>query len=120
VVTGRRPGARLAVDRAGRTGLAAGLALLPAAADACAVCVDWGREWQGLNPGFYWSAVLLTALPFVLVAAAGVWLRRLVSTADRPPASVPPPRADSRGLTGPAPDRPPGPAAVADTRRKNR
>jgi hypothetical protein len=117
---GTRPGARFAVYEAGRGGLAAGLALLPAAADACAVCVEWGREWQGLNPGFYWSAVLLTVLPFVLVAAAGVWLHRLVSMADQPSASTRPPRADSRGLTGPAPDRPPGPTAVTDARRKSR
>jgi hypothetical protein len=117
---GTRPGARLGVERAGRIGLAAGLALLPAPADACAVCVDWGREWQGLNPGFYWSAVLLTVLPFVLVAAAGVWLSRLVWTADRASASVPRPRADSQGLAEPAPDPPLEPAALADTRGKSR
>jgi hypothetical protein len=60
---------------------AAHAVLLPAPAAACAVCVDWGREWQGLNAGFYWSAVFLTALPFVLVGAAGLWLRRLAAAA---------------------------------------
>ena len=40
-------------------------------AQACAVCVGW-TEGQPLNGGFYWSALLLTALPFALVAAVGV------------------------------------------------
>jgi hypothetical protein len=60
---------------AGLAGVVA--ALLPAAADACGVCVGWGGEGRGLTAGFYWSALVLTALPFALVGAAGIWLRRL-------------------------------------------
>jgi hypothetical protein len=55
----------------------------PIVAEACAVCVGWGRENAGLNPGFYWSAVVLTMLPFVAVVVAGAWLHRHVSAAGR-------------------------------------
>ena len=55
-----------------------GWALLPLEARACAVCLGW-TEGQGLNGGFYWSALLLTALPFVVVAVIGAWLRRAAS-----------------------------------------
>lgn len=50
----------------------AGVALLPADALACSVCVGW-TDGQGLNGGFYWSALLLTLLPFAVVAAIGAW-----------------------------------------------
>lgn len=60
-------------------------ALLPAGADACAVCVGWGGEGQGLTPGFYWSALVLTTLPFVAVGVAGLWLRRLARRDLRAP-----------------------------------
>ena len=52
-------------------------ALLPADAWACSVCVGW-NEGQGLHAGFYVSALLLTALPFAVVAVIGVWLRAKV------------------------------------------
>ena len=54
-----------------------GVVLFPANARACAVCVGWG-EGQGLHAGFYWSALLLTTLPFALVAVIGAWLRSSV------------------------------------------
>lgn len=69
--------------RRGAGAVGAVAALLPIAAEACAVCVGWGGEGQGLNPGFYWSALVLTALPFVIVGAAGLWLRRLARPGDR-------------------------------------
>jgi hypothetical protein len=55
--------------------LTAGVVLLPLPAWACSVCVSW-TEGRGLSAGFYWSALLLTALPFVVVAVIGVWLLR--------------------------------------------
>lgn len=55
--------------------LIAGWALLPPEARACSVCLGWS-EGQGLNGGFYWSALLLTALPFVVVGVVGAWLTR--------------------------------------------
>lgn len=55
------------------TFLMADVVLLPAHARACAVCISW-TEGQGLNGGFYWSALLLTALPFVVVAVIGAWV----------------------------------------------
>lgn len=49
-------------------------ALLRAAdAWACAVCLGWTDD-QRLNSGFYWSALLLTLLPFVVVTSIGSWL----------------------------------------------
>ena len=54
--------------------LIAGLALLPPEAQACSVCLGW-TEGQGLNGGFYWSALLLTLLPFAVVAVIGAWVR---------------------------------------------
>jgi hypothetical protein len=72
----------------------------PVVAEACAVCVGWGRENAGLNPGFYWSAVLLTMLPFVAVVVAGAWLHRHVSAAGRrsaPGSAVGPESPDGSG-----------------------
>ena len=54
--------------------LAAGATFFPADAEACAVCIGWA-EGQGLG-GFYWSALLLTALPFAVIAAIGAWVWR--------------------------------------------
>lgn len=68
--------------------LVAGWALLPPDAQACSVCVGW-PEGQGLNGGFYWSALLLTALPFVVVGIIGAWLTRAarLSRSRRTPAT---------------------------------
>ncbi len=52
-----------------------GWALLPLEAQACSVCLGWA-EGQGLNGGFYWSALLLTLLPFAVVMVIGAWVRR--------------------------------------------
>ena len=50
-------------------------ALLPLEAGACAICIGWAgggdADW-----GYYWSALLLTLLPFVVVALVGGWIRR--------------------------------------------
>lgn len=51
----------------------AGMSLLPTNARACSVCVSW-TEGRGLNGGFYWSALLLTALPFAIAAVIGAWV----------------------------------------------
>jgi len=55
--------------------LIAGWALLPLEARACAICIGWAgggdADW-----GYYWSALLLTLLPFVVVALVGGWIRR--------------------------------------------
>lgn len=40
---------------------------------ACAVCIGWS-DGQGLNSGFYSSALLLTALPFAILAVIGAWV----------------------------------------------
>ena len=55
--------------------LMAGVALFPIEAWACSVCIGW-TEGRGLNGGFYWSALLLTALPFAVIAAIGAWAWR--------------------------------------------
>lgn len=56
----------------------AGWALFPLEARACSVCIGWtggaDADW-----GYYWSALLLTLLPFVVVAVIGAWLRRAAS-----------------------------------------
>ncbi len=72
---------RAAVWWSAITVLIAGVALLSVDAQACSVCVSW-TDGQGLNGGFYWSALLLTALPFVVVAVIGVWLRAKVRRFD--------------------------------------
>jgi len=56
----------------GRT-LAAGMAL-PTAARACAVCIGWTGGTEA-DWGYYWSALLLTLLPFAVVAVIGIWIR---------------------------------------------
>lgn len=48
--------------------------LAPGGAHACAVCVGWADE-PAVNVGFYWSALLLTALPFAVAVAIGAWMR---------------------------------------------
>lgn len=75
--------------------LSAGVALLPGNAWACAVCVGWtGR--QGTDSGFYWSALLLTALPFAVVAVIGAWLVRAARRPRQAPATPEPVGAEKR------------------------
>ena len=50
-----------------------GVILFPVDALACSVCVGW-TEGQGLHAGFYVSALLLTLLPFAVVAVVGAWV----------------------------------------------
>ena len=66
----------------GRGGIAFGTALLPADALACAVCLGWS-DGGGLNGGFYWSALLLTALPFAVMGALGLWVDSALRRARR-------------------------------------
>lgn len=53
----------------------AALAWMPAEALGCPVCYGW-TQGGGNRAGFYWSAVLLSLLPFGLVGALALWLRR--------------------------------------------
>lgn len=80
-------------------GLGGVAALFPAPARACAVCVGWGSEGQGLNGGFYWSALLLTALPFAVVAVIGIWVFHTVrhggARSAAPTPTLPPSRSSS-------------------------
>jgi len=55
--------------------LSIGVALVSANVEACSTCVGW-PDGQGVNGGFYWSALLLTALPFAVLAVIGVWVSR--------------------------------------------
>lgn len=57
--------------------------LLPARAWACAVCIGWGEGQEPLATGFYWSALLLTALPFAVVVTIGAWIGYVVRHARR-------------------------------------
>lgn len=70
----------------------AAAAFLPAEAWACSVCVGW-TEGQGLNGGFYWSALLLTLLPFTVVAVIGAWLGYAFRRVRSRPATGDPPFA---------------------------
>ena len=54
--------------------LSAGVAFVSTNAEACSVCVGWPGE-QGVNAGYYGSAILLMALPFVLAVVFGLWVR---------------------------------------------
>jgi hypothetical protein len=69
--------------------LSAGSICVPGLAEACSVCVGPGSESRGLGAGFYWSALLLTLLPFVLAAALVVSMGRIW----RHRGSGPPPEA---------------------------
>jgi hypothetical protein len=71
---------------------AAGLlgTLMPLEAWACAVCIASGDA--GPNWGYYWSWLLLTALPFVLVGAVGAVLGLSRRRGRRPPREAPAPR----------------------------
>jgi hypothetical protein len=95
------PGRRLASGTA-RAVLGIVALLGPVAAEACATCIGGGGEGAGLNPGFYWSAVVLTALPFVAMVVAGAWLHRQLSATGRH--RVPGPTV--RGAGAGAADRP--------------
>ncbi len=67
--------------------LIAGSALLPLEARACTVCLGW-RGGGDADWGYYWSALLLTLLPFVVVALVGGLIRRAL-------------RREARGRTEP-------------------
>ena len=60
--------------------------LLPGLAEACSVCIGPGSEERGLTAGFYWSALLLTLLPFALAAALTLSIGGVVRRADPGPA----------------------------------
>jgi len=62
-------------------------ALFPADAWACSVCVGWAED-QGLHAGFYWSALLLTVVPFALVGVIGAWMRYAIWRARKPAREV--------------------------------
>jgi len=53
-----------------------GLALLvPAAAEACAVCgTGPGITGDPTARGFYWGLLFLMAMPFAIVGSIGAWL----------------------------------------------
>src|SRR3990170_4866337 len=55
--------------------LIAGWTLHPLEARACAVCIGW---MGGVNAdwAYYWSALLLTLVPFAVVMVIGAWIRR--------------------------------------------
>ena len=72
--------------------LSAWAARVPGLAEACAVCVGPGSESRGLGAGFYWSALFLTLLPFVLAAALAVSIGGIA----RRGGSGPPPEARCR------------------------
>ena len=66
--------------------LIAGWTLHPLEARACAVCIGW---MGGVNAdwAYYWSALLLTLLPFAVVMVIGAWVRRALrreAPADAP------------------------------------
>lgn len=75
--------------------LFAGAMLLTRDVQACSVCIGW-TEGQGLTGGFYWSALLLTALPFAVVAAIGAWLVRAARRPRQAPATPEPVGAEKR------------------------
>lgn len=55
---------------------AAGGWLLPALAEACAVCGAGGGspEHDAIARGFYWGVLFLMAMPFAVAASIGGWL----------------------------------------------
>ncbi|MBI4562984.1 MAG: hypothetical protein HY724_13155 [Candidatus Rokubacteria bacterium] len=79
----RASGIQAVLSRGVRPVVTAGVGLLPTEARACSVCIGW-TEGLGLNGGFYWSALLLMALPFLVVAVVGAWVWFAVWRA-RPP-----------------------------------
>jgi hypothetical protein len=46
-----------------------------------------------MNGGFYWSALLLTALPFAIVAVIGAWVRYTLWRGPRRISEMAEPRA---------------------------
>lgn len=60
-------------------------ARVPGLAEACSVCIGPGSEDRGLSAGFYWSALLLTLVPFALAAALAVSIGGAVRRADPGP-----------------------------------
>jgi len=91
-----RPRALAAVVALG----AAAVLLVPAAAEACAVCVS-GSERNRM--AFFWTTVFLSLLPLAAIAGGLVWLARRAGAGlaaefeDRdawpPPAAGAPPRS---------------------------
>lgn len=75
--------------------LFAGVTLLTRDVQACSVCVGW-TGGQGADSGFYWSALLLTALPFAVVAVIGAWLVRAARRPRQAPATPEPVGAEKR------------------------
>lgn len=88
--------------------LSAWVPRVPGLAEACSVCVGPGSEERGLGAGFYWSALLLTLLPFVLAAALAVSFSGIVRRARLCRRVVHSERPASRANpdAGPAPARP--------------
>lgn len=67
------------------------LILLSREAWACAVCLGWGDG--GPNWGYYWSWVILTLLPFVVVGVIGAWIWHALRRSTQRGARAEPPRA---------------------------
>ena len=74
----------------------AGCALFPLEARACSVCIGWtggaDADW-----GYYWSALLLTLLPFAVVAVVAAWVRHAFLRSSRRDAPAQPPGTTERG-----------------------
>ena len=69
----------------GRILIGSAVTLAPGGAHACAVCVGWGDSGFG-TLGFYWSALLLSLLPFSVVAIIGAWVHR--ASRRKPPEDI--------------------------------
>jgi heme exporter protein D len=76
--------------------LIAGWTLHPLEARACAVCIGWmggvDADWA-----YYWSALLLTLLPFAVVAVVAAWVRHAFLRSPRRDAPAQPPGTTERG-----------------------
>jgi len=69
-----------------RFGLLGAVLLLPAAAEACAVCgTGPGVAGDPTARGFYWGILFLMATPFAVAGSIGAWLvyRYWRASADR-------------------------------------
>ena len=76
--------------------LIAGWTLVPLEARACAVCIGWmgggDADW-----GYYWSALLLTLLPFAVVMVIGAWVRHAFLRSPGRGSPAQPPGTTERG-----------------------
>ena len=76
--------------------LIAGLAFLPLEAQACSVCIGWtggaDADWR-----YYWSALLLTLLPFAVVMVIGAWVRHAFLRSPGRGSPAQPPGTTERG-----------------------